>query len=294
MVHIPVLLKETIEALEPKPGQNFIDGTFGWGGHSQAILELTAPDGMVLGIEWDRESLAALPESIKDNKRLIIESGSYTEIAAIAQKRNFNRINGILLDLGMSSWHVDESGKGFSFSKDEPLDMRYSKDSQLTAAKIVNEYTAAELERIFRDYGQEDRAKKIAAAIVKARVQKRIDSTRTLSIIIERVAGGSSVRNRATKVFQALRIAVNREFENISQGIDRGFQIMENGGRMAVITFHSLEDGIVKRKFQELARSGRAKLIFKKPVECGKDEAVSNPRARSAKLRAIEKISQQN
>lgn len=291
-MHIPVLLKETIEALDPKPNENFIDCTFGWGGHSLAILERNAPGGRVLGIEWDSQSLEALPKEIKENKRLIIENDSYANIAAIAEKHGFDRINGILFDLGMSSWHVDESEKGFSFSKDEPLDMRYDQGGQLTAARIVNEYSAKQLEKLFEDCGQEKKAAKIAREIEKARVQKPVASTLALARIVERVVGGSFARSALARIFQALRIETNGEFENIARGIDAGFKIMDGGARMAAITFHSLEDGIVKRKFQELVRSGRALPIFAKPVAPGAEEVRRNPRSRSAKLRAIRKIVQ--
>jgi len=289
-VHIPVLLKETIEALDPKPNENFIDCTFGWGGHSLAILERNAPNGLVLGIEWDGQSLAALPQEVQKNPRLMIENDSYVNIAAIAEKRNFGKISGILFDLGMSSWHVDESKKGFSFSKDEPLDMRYAKDTPLTAERIINDYPAAKLEILFENYGQERRAAKIAKAIEKARMAKRIDSTAALARIVEAAAGRSYARPALARIFQALRIEVNAEFENISRGIDDGFEIMAGGGRMAAITFHSLEDGIVKRKFRELVKLGKAKLLFAKPIVPGEEEVQKNPRSRSAKLRAIEKI----
>lgn len=289
-MHIPVLLKETIAALDPKPNENFIDCTFGWGGHSLAILEKIAPNGLVLGIEWDGRSLAALPREVTDNPRLTIENDSYANIAAIAKKHNFGKISGILLDLGMSSWHVDESKKGFSFSKDEPLDMRYADDTPLTAERIVNDYSAAKLEILFGDYGQERSAAKIARAIEKARIAKRIDSTAALAKIVEAASGRSYTRSALARIFQALRIEVNAEFENIHRGIDDGFEMMDGGGRMAVITFHSLEDGIAKRKFRELSKLGRAKLLFAKPISPGEEEMKKNPRSRSAKLRAIEKI----
>ncbi|UMX47466.1 MAG: 16S rRNA (cytosine(1402)-N(4))-methyltransferase RsmH [Candidatus Nealsonbacteria bacterium DGGOD1a] len=287
-VHIPVLLKETIKALDPKPGENFIDCTFGFGGHSLAILEMTAPDGIVLGIEWDDRSLDSLPAEIRQNKRLIIENDSYANVEAIVKKHNFNKIGGILFDLGMSSWHLDESRKGFSFSKDELLDMRYSSGGT-TAAEIINKYPVPDLERIFKDYGQEGNAGKIVETIEKARSRKPIETTRQLAALIEKIPGPPRKRPGLARIFQALRIEVNREFENVEKGIGDGFNLLEDGGRMAVVSFHSLEDGIVKRKFVELAKSGRAKLIFKKPVVASRQEISKNPRARSAKLRAIMK-----
>lgn len=289
-MHIPVLLEETIEALDPRPNENFVDCTFGGGGHSLEILNRIAPFGKVLGIELDRQSLAALPPEVRNNPRLIIENDSYANIAAIVRKHNFQNIGGMLFDLGMSSWHVDESKKGFSFSKDEPLDMRYDADGELTAAQIINEWSAADLEKIFTDFGQERFAKKIAIAIVKMRVQRKIETTRQLAELIGKIVPPEQRIHCWARIFQSLRIAVNREFENIEIGIAAGFEILENGGRMAAITFHSLEDGIVKRKFKELAAEGRAIMITKKLVVCGPEEANRNPRARSAKLRAILKI----
>ncbi len=289
MTHIPVLLDETIGALNPNPGENFIDGTFGWGGHSLAILGKTAPRGIVLGIEQDGESLAALPAAIKENPRLILENGNYADIAAIVRKHNFSNIAGVLFDLGMSSWHVDESGKGFSFSKNEPIRMKYDSSNPIDAAGIVNNYPAGELEKIFKTYGQEKFSKKIAIAIEKERCRRRIESTRQLVELIRGAVPPAQKMSAPARIFQALRIAVNREFENIKHGIVAGFEVLRPKGRMAVITFHSGEDKIVKDGFRVLVDSGRAELIFKKPIVCSLEEARRNSRARSAKLRAIEK-----
>jgi 16S rRNA (cytosine1402-N4)-methyltransferase len=289
MQHIPVLLKETIAVLDPKPNENFIDGTFGFGGHSLAILERTAPRGKILGIELDRESLAALPEEIRQNPRLKIINDSYANIAQIARNNNFENISGILLDLGMSSWHIDASRKGFSFSRNEALDMRFGQGT-FDAAKIINEYRVAELEKIIRELGQERYAQKIAKKIENARRQKKIETTAQLVAIIKKTVGTEKATPSLARVFQALRIAVNNELENIGKGIGQGFELLAGGGRMVVISFHSLEDGIVKKNFGELTRSGRAAQIFKKPIVPSEKEIAKNPRARSAKLRAIIKL----
>ncbi len=289
--HIPVLLNEVLKVLDPKPYENFIDCTFGWGGHSRAILEKTAPRGKVLGIEWDSQSLAKLWRENWLDPRLAIENDSYVKVAAIAKRHDFNDVSGILFDFGMSSWHIDQSGKGFAFSKDEPLDMRYQKSQELTAAKIVNEFSRAELEKIFFEYGQEKKAKKLAAAIVKARTAKPIETTWQLTKTAEKHIDPRRKNQSLARIFQALRIAVNDELGNIKTGIEQGFEIMAKGGRMAAITFHSLEDAIVKNKFKELAASGRAIAICKKPIMAGAAEVEKNSRARSAKLRAILKIS---
>jgi 16S rRNA (cytosine1402-N4)-methyltransferase len=295
-VHIPVLLNESIAALDPKPNENFIDCTFGWGGHSLAILEKNEPKGLVIGLDWDRESLQKFklmnPEAAA-NKRLILENINFAEIRQVAAAHKIERINGILFDLGMSSWHVDASQKGFSFSKDELLDMRYSANGETTAADIINSRSAADMEKIFEDYGQENYAKKIAKAVEKERRQKPIKTTGELVSIIESAIprGPANYRkNSIARIFQALRIAVNSEFENIEKGISEAFDILSDGGRMAVITFHSLEDGIIKRMFREFADTGKAELINKKPIVPTSEEIDDNPRARSAKLRAIMKL----
>ena len=289
MVHIPVLLKETIEALDPKPNENFIDGTFGCGGHSLAILKKIVPQGKVLGIEWDRQMLAQIPKEIFQNPRVIIVNDSYANIAAIARKHGFVDINGILFDLGMSWWHIDQSRKGFSFSKDEPLDMRYAAVG-VTAKEIVNEYPVKELTRIFNDYGQEKYAQKIARAIEKTRHQKPILTTAALTRVIEKETPPPNRIKTNARIFQALRIKVNSEFENIKKGINDGFRILAPGGRMAAISFHSLEDGIVKQEFNELIKQEKAKPMFRKPIVPSPQEIKNNPKSRSAKLRVMVKI----
>ncbi len=278
-----------IEALDPKPNENFIDCTFGWGGHSLAILEKTAPEGRILGIERDAQSLAGLCEEIKQNPRLIIVNDSYVNIAAAAKIHNFENVSGILMDLGMSSWHVDQSGKGFSFAKDEPLDMRYDSSDEFNAADVINDWQVKDLEKIFKDLGQDAKAKKIAQAIGTARKIKSIETAARLAQIVKMAAPKGGTKSLA-RIFQALRICVNHEFENIKQGIAAGFEIVKPGGRIVAITFHSGEDKIVKTEFRELVVAQKASVVFKKPVVCGVDEMAKNPRARSAKLRAIEKI----
>jgi len=289
-MHIPVLLNETIELLAPKPNENFIDCTFGFGGHSLAILEKNLPCGRVLGIEWDRQSYEVLPVSIFKNDRLVVVNGSYADVGSIARENGFTSVDGMLFDLGISSWHIDKSKKGFSFSKDEELDMRFDHVNPLTAAQIINDWPPADLEKIFADYGQERAAKKIAMAVSRARSQRPILTTGHLAAIVEKNSGPGPAAPSTARIFQALRIAVNHEFENIGQGIDRGFAILKEGGRMAVITFHSLEDRIVKNKFRGLVAASTAELVNKKPIVPGVREVQENPRSRSAKLRVIKKI----
>jgi 16S rRNA (cytosine1402-N4)-methyltransferase len=290
MAHIPVLLKETIAVLDPKPNENFIDCTFGWGGHSRAILEKTAPGGRVIGLDWDGQSLDCYKSANPVSGRLVLENLNYANIRESAAVKTIAPINGILYDLGMSSWHIDESQKGFAFSKDEALDMRYDRNRETTAADIVNGAAAKDLERIFSEYGQERAAKKIAKAIEVARKQKKIETAGHLAAIVARIVGPAQKNSALARIFQALRIEVNRELENVEKGLAEGFEVLAPGGRMAVITFHSLEDRIVKIKFREWADSGRARAISDKPIIPGEEEVRKNPRSRSAKLRAIEKI----
>lgn len=290
-MHIPVLLNETVAALDPKPNEDFIDCTFGRGGHSLAILERTAPRGRILAIERDAESLNALPQELKGHSRIVFAGASYADIGEIVRKKKFENVGGALFDLGMSSWHLEESGKGFAFSRDEPLDMRYDRKSPLTAADILNRFSAAELRNIFQNYGQERMAGKIAAAVEKERKKKEIATAGQLAEIIEKETGARRWRAAAARIFQALRIQVNREFEHIEKGIPAAFEIIGAGGRIAVITFHSGEDRIVKNIFKDLCRSGKAKAVYPKPIAPSEAEISQNPRARSAKLRALEKVS---
>lgn len=292
MDHIPVLLKETIESLDPKPNENFIDCTFGRGGHTRALLERTAPNGILIGLDWDAQSL----EDFKDknskeyDSRLILENLNFADIERAEAIKRVQKIDGILFDLGMSSWHIDDSAKGFSFSKNEPLDMRYSRDNPVTAANLVNTATAAELEKIFNDYGEEKAARKIAAAIVKARSQKKIETTSQLAAIIARIAGPVQKTQSLARVFQALRVAVNREFKNIENGLEGGLRLLHPGGRLAVISFHSLEDRIVKNKFRGWEKEGLVKLLNDKPIIPSVEEVEQNSRSRSSKLRAVIKL----
>lgn len=271
-MHFPVLQKEVIEYLDPNPNENFIDCTLNGAGHSRAILEKIKPNGKVLGIEWDKE----ICKKIKlDN--LIVVNDSYANLKNIA--KDFSPVDGVLFDLGMSSWHLENSGRGFSFLKDEPLDMRYSLDNDLTAEKIVNNYSLKEIETILREYGEERFAKNIAKLIVENRP---IKTTFQLKDII-RIPKGKI--HPATRTFQALRIAVNNELGNLEKALPQAEELLVSGGRLVMISFHSLEDRIVKNFFKK----SNLNILTKKPIKCSKQELKINPRSRSAKLRAAEK-----
>lgn len=296
MAHIPVLLNEVLETLAPKPGQNFIDATINGGGHATAILERINPTGKLIGIEWDRKIFEQLERRIKKEeiKNLILINDSYANIENIMIDNHFQQVNGILFDLGMSNWHLEESGKGFSFLRDEPLDMRYdTQTNQLSAIEIVNEYDQTKLEKIIREFGEESFARSISEAIIKSRKSKQIVTTVQLVEVIKNAVPFWYRQRRihfATKTFQALRIAVNHELENVDRGIRKAIEIVPSRCRIAVITFHSLEDRIVKNLFREFTKSGTAVLLNKKPIATSYTERVRNPKSRSAKLRVIIKI----
>jgi 16S rRNA (cytosine1402-N4)-methyltransferase len=292
MIHTAVLKKEVLEYLDPKKNENFVDGTVGEGGHAEDILNKNGPEGKVLGIDLDPQQIVYSHwlEAIF-NGRVILINDSYTNLKEILERKNFGAVNGILLDLGMSSAQLEGTQKGFSFQVDQGLDMRYNDlTGYLTAEKIVNEYPEERIEKILREYGEEKFSKKIAKNIVEQRKQGRIKTTFQLIEIIKDATPSSYWRGKihyATRTFQALRIAVNDELENIKKVLPDALSVLAPGGRLVVISFHSLEDRIVKDFFR---KAKEIKLLTKKPVTAGRDELSKNPRSRSAKLRAIIKL----
>lgn len=293
-MHLPVLQKEVLEYLDPKPNQNFIDCTIGEGGHSLAILEKTSPNGKVLGIDQDQEQIENCRARMANfKKRLILVCDNFANLKEIVKKKNFGNVSGILFDLGMSSWHLEKSGRGFSFLKNEPLDMRYNLQNPLTAEKILNEWSIGEIEKILKIYSQEKFAKKIAKKIGEIRKIKKIKSTFQLVEIIKKVIPRRYQRKKihpATKTFQALRIATNNELENLEKVLPQALEVLKKGGRLVIISFHSLEDRIVKKFFKEEFKKGCLKILTKKPISPTKEEILFNPHSRSAKLRASIKI----
>lgn len=289
-MHTPVLLHEVIEALNPSPGEFVIDGTLGAGGHARAIIERIGKFGMFLGTDWDPDAVLNFkaPESGTVQK-IITRNASYTAIPEILHDEELPKADGLLLDLGFSSTQIDDAKRGFSFQHDGPLDMRYTSCTE-TAAEIVNSYREEELADILYKYGDERFSRQIAERIVKERRAQRITTTRQLASIVVSAMPARFRHGRihaATKTFQALRIYVNHEFENIESIIGNLEKVMKPNGRVAIITFHSLEDAIVKKKFQELVREGKAELVMKKPIAPTREEIAKNPRSRSAKLRAL-------
>lgn len=286
-IHQPVLLKEVLKFLDPRSGENFIDCTVGLGGHSLEILKNSAPDGQVLGIDQDEESLEVLKQ--QHNQRLILARGNFAHLKKIADEKNFSLVDGILLDLGISSWQLEKSGRGISFQQTEPLDMRMDPEhSDLTAEEIVNTWSQSDLEKIFFEYGEEKFSRRIARQIVAARKIKKIKNTYELVGLIIAAYPQRKIRriHPATKVFQALRIAVNNELENLEKALPQALDILKPEGRIVVISFHSLEDRIVKNFFRDRAKDNLLKILTKKPVVPDEAEIKFNHRSRSAKLRA--------
>jgi len=275
-MHIPVLKKEVIEGLNPKEDENFIDATFHMGGHSQLILEKTK--GKILGIEIDEDIFKKAKEKFKDNKRVVLINDSYVNLEEIVEEIDFKNVNGILFDVGMSSWHIDESKRGFTFKKDEPLNMLFKKEG-MSAEEIVNTYTKDELERIFKDYGEEKKARKIAEAILKARKEKPIKTTFELRNVL------AQNYHALPRIFQALRIEVNKELENLRKTLSQALKVLKSGGRLLVISFHSGEDRIVKQFIKE--NKDKIEPLNKKPIVPEMEEIKQNPRSRSAKLRIL-------
>jgi len=298
MLHVPVLLKEAIEILDPKPDEFFIDGTIGDAGHSIEILEKIGSGGKLLGIDWDKETIGRLRnEKFESFKNVILVNDSYANLPEIFREKNFKKADGLILDLGFSSTLLETSGRGFSFrnSSDggEPLDMRYSEEIKLTAADVVNRFKEKDLAEIIFQYGEERFSRRIAKAIIEGRKRKPIKTTSDLVEIIGRAVPRNYEHHRihpATRTFQALRIYVNQELKNLSKVLNNLDFILKTKGRLCVISFHSLEDRIVKQTFKELEKEKRIKILTKKPIRASEEEIKNNPRSRSAKLRAIEII----
>jgi len=294
-MHLPVLKEKVIEYLDPKENENFVDCTFGEGGHTKEILKKNKPEGKVLAIEIDPDLYEKGKELEKKFKgRLILKRGNFAELKRIVKEEKFSPVNGILFDLGISLWHLEKSQRGFSFKRDELLIMRYDKNlKDLTPIDVLNKFPEREIEKILKNYGQERFAKQIAKEIVKERKQKRIETTFQLVQIIRKATPRWYQRRKihfATKTFLALRIFVNQELENLKEGLKQALEILERNGNIVVISFHSLEDKIVKEFFKKAKKKGLLEILTKKPETPSKEEIQKNKRARSAKLRAAKKL----
>lgn len=285
MEHIPVLLQETIQYLQIKPGGKYIDCTLGLGGHTKEILEASKPNGMLLGIEGDETTLNSTTLSLKSfGDRVKFVLGNFRDIEKIAKENDFEQVDGILYDLGLSSYLI-EHGRGISFMKETPLDMRMRPwEQDLTAAEVVNRWPEHKITDIIYQFGGEGRSRKVARAICEYRKKNFIRTTTELAEVIESAIGKGGKIHSATKTFQALRIVVNEEYENLSKSLEGAVKLLAPHGRIVVISFHEGEDRIVKRFFKSLNK----KIITKKPIEPTREEIGKNPRSRSAKLRVLE------
>ncbi len=287
--HIPVLAWEVLEWLAPETGKLYVDGTLGLGGHTGMIFKQSAPAGRVIGFEWDAQAARLAVDRLAEyGERLQVVPHSYADMPAQCLALGVEQVDGIIVDLGVSSLQLDSPERGFSFKADAPLDMRMGSNLQVTAAWLVNRLKKDELADIFYNYGEERQARRIAKFIVEARLEGPIKSTKELAEIVSRaipVKYHPKKIHVATKVFQALRIAVNREFDNLVQLLNDAPQLLAPGARICIITFHSLEDRIVKQAF---VSNPAYRVLTKKPIQPTAAEIKNNPRSRSAKLRVAE------
>ena len=306
--HISVLLNESVDALNIKKDGVYADGTLGGGGHSEKILERLSSKGLLIGIDRDIEAIEAAKERLKNYSNVIYENTNFKNIKEILQKNDIKNIDGAVLDLGVSSYQLDNADRGFSYIASSRLDMRMDTSASLDAYKVVNTYSEEELAKIFFEYGEEKFSRRIAAKIVEERAKKPIETTLELSELVKKCIPQKTVKkgsHPAKRVFQAIRIEVNGELDILEGAINDFFDSLKSGGRLAIISFHSLEDRIVKNTFANLARGcvcpkdfpvcvcgqkPRGKIITKKAVVPTEDEIEFNKRSKSSKLRVIEKI----
>ncbi len=303
--HYSVMLNEAVDIMEPQNGKIYVDCTLGGGGHSELILKKIQPDGRLISFDIDDEAIAHSKERLKDYKNLTIVKSSYTNIKSELKKLGIEKITGgVILDLGASYHQLTKAERGFSFSKDAPLDMRFDMQADKTAYDVVNTYSEDELVKIFSEYGEERFSKRIAKKIVEYRANKKVQTTGELaSIVVSAVPKIKSSIHPATRVFQAIRIEVNNELKNVNFVLHDILDLLDKGGIISVISFHSLEDRIVKRFFKFESQRCRCndmickcpppriELINKKPIMASEKEIRENPPSRSAKLRAVRCIS---
>jgi 16S rRNA (cytosine1402-N4)-methyltransferase len=294
-MHVPVLLHEAIDGLNLHDGDIFVDGTLGSAGHSSEVAKRFGDSVEIVGLDRDIDALERSDEKLRTlTNAHYLRLESFKNLDKVLEALGMKKVNGILLDLGISSDQLDASGRGFSFQKEEPLHMSMKKDEEaLTAKEILNTWDEETLELIIRGFGEEKYSRRIAREIVQRREEKPFETTTDLSLAVRAATPAAYHRGRinpATRTFQALRIAVNEELVTLEEGLKKGFEALASGGRIAVISFHSLEDRIVKNFFRDRIAEGSAKGITKKPITPGDEEIKANPRSRSAKLRILEKI----
>jgi len=306
--HIPVLKDECIENLNIKKDGIYVDGTLGGAGHSSVILQSLGSNGKLIGIDRDKEALSVAKERLSSYKNFIPVHDNHVNILQILKELSISGVDGILLDLGVSSYQLDEASRGFSYMQDAPLDMRMNREDKITAADVVNNYSEEELAQIFFDYGEEKFAKQIARKVVEYRKSKTIDTTLELVEIIKQSLPKKALKDKghpAKRVFQAIRIEVNEEIKLLEKGIEGSIKALNKGGRLCIISFHSLEDRIVKKTFEKMQGKcicpkdlpkcvcnyvSYGKIISKKPILPSDKELEINSRSKSAKLRVFERI----
>jgi len=313
--HQPVMLREVLEILAPKPARRYLDATVGGGGHAGEILRLSSPDGTLLGLDCDDQAIAAAGSALADfGERVTLRRSGFDGAREVLDEVGWPGVDGLLLDLGLSSHQLDTPERGFGFRSDARLDMRMDRRRPVDAHELVNSLPVVELEQIIRDFGEEPRARRIASAIDARRRKEAIDSTRQLAETVARAMGGSPGRPRragrpathpATRTFQAVRIAVNRELESLEKFLESAYELLCAKGRLVIISFHSLEDRPVKRAFRRWGLdcvcpprvpacvcgwARKATAITKRPRVASEEEVRANPRARSARLRAVERL----
>ena len=287
--HLPVMVREVLSILNPKPEGIYVDATFGLGGHAIEILNCLDHEGRLFGIDRDEEALEIARERIAD-ERVVIVKGRFSEMKNLLKGAGITEVDGILFDFGISMVQLRDDARGFSFTSGEPLDMRMDRSQQLKAEDVVNEYPEEELERILREYGEEWFSMKIAREIVVHRKKKRISSCAELAEIVSRVYRRRGRIHPATKTFQALRIEVNDELNEIRCGLDISIGLLRSKGRICTLSYHSLEDRVVKRYMREEERKGLVRIVTKKPLCPSIEEVQMNPSSRSAKLRGAERL----
>lgn len=306
--HKSVLLNECIEGLNIKKEGIYVDGTLGGGGHSYEILRKLSPNGRLIGIDRDKDALNVASKKLNEFNNFTTVHDNHANILEILKNLGIQGVDGILLDLGVSSYQLDEASRGFSYMNDAPLDMRMNREDKISAYEVVNNYSEEKLSRIFFDYGEERYSKSIAKKICKVREENKISTTLELVEVIKKAMPGSALNEKqhpAKRVFQAIRIEVNEELTKLKQAVEDSIKALNNSGRLAIITFHSLEDKIVKHTYEDM--QGRCtcpkdfpvcvcnyisygRIVNKKPIISNEEELKENPRARSAKLRIFERI----
>ena len=294
MKHIPVLVEEVMTLLQCEPGRTYVDATLGGGGHALEILRQTSPSGIVIGLDWDEEAVSEAKKALTPfAERVKIFRENFIYLPELLREMKIEQVDGILLDLGLSSLQLEKEGRGFSFREEGPLDMRMDQRLDQTASYLANRLSADELKDILHKYGEERWAKRIAKAIVQERERGSIETTQRLRTIAHHAIPRRFHPRKidpATKTFQAFRIKVNNELENLRKILETGWKLLRKGGRMCIISFHSLEDRMVKETFRTLEKEGEMRILTKKPVPSSEEERRRNPRSRSAKLRCAERI----